>query len=59
VVRMRIDKKFKVELVKGHPTEYNFEQGHRKGKPVSIHNVWCDEECSRLARKYVEEVLNV
>lgn len=37
-------------LLDGHPTkkELAANRGHR-GHPVSIHNVWCDKECNRLA----------
>jgi ribonuclease HI len=43
-------------LVKGHPSRAELEQGIAVGGlPVSGHNRWCDQECSRLARQCVAE----
>ncbi len=40
-------------LLGGHPTRAELGAGRRKdGKPVSIHNVWADQECGRQARIY-------
>jgi ribonuclease HI len=37
-------------LVGSHPTKVELLQGFsHKGLPVSIHNVWCDQECQKLA----------
>jgi ribonuclease HI len=37
-----------IELLGGHPTKKELISGFRKkdGKPVSIHNVWCDKACT-------------
>lgn len=51
-----------IRLVGGHPTAEELAEGHRGGGsrlgvwrgtrvPVSVHNVWCDQECSRLAAR--------
>lgn len=41
-------------LVDGHPTKSELMSGvGRRGHPVSKWNVWCDEECQRLARLYL------
>lgn len=43
-------------LLKGHPTPYELKTGRTaKGAPVSPHQVWCDEECSRLAVEFLRE----
>lgn len=36
--------------VKGHPSRADLKAGHRNGRPVSIHQVWCDLECTRLQK---------
>ena len=43
-------------LLQGHPTKEELAEGvgKRNGYPVSVHNVWCDEECGRQAVKYRE-----
>jgi ribonuclease HI len=43
-------------LLGGHPIAKtnDLERGHRKdGKTVSVHNVWCDKECTRLQKLYL------
>lgn len=44
-------------LLQGHPTKADLAcgTGSRRGFPVSIHNVWCDEKCSQEARKHLAE----
>lgn len=40
-------------LLGGHPNRKELACGVRKdGKPVSVHNVWCDQQCTRLARQF-------
>lgn len=43
-------------LLQGHPTKADLECGigAKRGFPVSIHNVWCDQECARQAREYLQ-----
>ncbi len=42
-------------LLGGHPTKKELKVGRRKdGKPVSVHNVWCDKACTRRADEYKE-----
>lgn len=44
---------YKVHLLGGHPTKAELAAGVRSdGKPVSQHNVFCDRECTRLAREF-------
>lgn len=51
---------FKYVLLSGHPTKKELEAGvSKEGRPVSRHNVWCDEECQRLARWYQESIENM
>jgi len=43
--------KIEAVLLQGHPTKVDLECGFgkKRGFPVSIHNVWCDQECGRQA----------
>lgn len=42
-------------LLDGHPTKAQLEAGTgKRGNPVSIHNVWCDEACGEQARQHVD-----
>lgn len=42
-------------LLDGHPTRAQIEAGiGKRGHPVSIHNVWCDQQCSALARERLQ-----
>lgn len=42
-------------LLCGHPTKAELAAGRgRRGYPVSIHNVWCDAECQRLAKEFMK-----
>ena len=49
--------KIETVLLQGHPTKADLASGigKKRGFPVSIHNVWCDEECGRQARAYLEK----
>lgn len=39
-------------LLDGHPTKAQLAAGvGKRGAPVSIHNVWCDEACTKVARE--------
>lgn len=40
----------------GHPSKKSLECGRdERGLIVSCHNVWCDEECQRLANLFIEK----
>lgn len=41
-------------LLQGHPTKADLVRGvgAKRGFPVSVHNVWCDEECGRQANSH-------
>ncbi len=58
---VRANRKWNIEMVAGHPTQKQLEQGWKvkRGtkKPVSAWNVFCDRECCRLAEWY-ERFLN-
>lgn len=42
-----------VKLVAGHPNRQELSEGLSKKKvPVSVHNVWVDKECTRLASEW-------
>lgn len=44
------------QLLDGHPTKAQLAAGvGKRGAPVSIHNVFCDQECTRLARQVVAQ----
>lgn len=48
--RMRLGE-VKTVLLKGHPFPDELKAGKAKnGRPVSIHNVWCDEACQEEAK---------
>lgn len=40
-------------LIAGHPTRKDLAAGMKGGMPVSIHNVWVDKECQRVAREFL------
>jgi ribonuclease HI len=44
-------------LLQGHPTKADLELGigAKRNLPVSIHNMWCDKQCGKEARKYLKE----
>lgn len=47
----------KAFLLDGHPTEQHLRQGRgKRGHPVSVHNVFCDEACTREAQRYRERM---
>lgn len=44
---------FRIKLLAGHPTRRQLATGKgRKGRPVSIHNVWCDRVASETGEAY-------
>ena len=44
------------QLLDGHPTKAQLAAGvGKRGGPVSAHNVWADQECTRLARQAVAQ----
>ena len=52
ILEMRRNRKWKVKLVKGHPSMDDLASGKdNQGRPVSKWNQWCDKECNRLAKK--------
>lgn len=53
--------KLKGVLLQGHPTAKDLACGigAKRGFPVSIHNVWCDEECGRQAAQYLSSLQEV
>lgn len=55
-VRKRLSLNIEPVLLNGHPSRNELESGigHR-GLPTSIHNKWCDDECTRLAIKFAKE----
>lgn len=50
----------RVEFVnlQGHPTKLDLIRGigAKRGLPVSKHNVWCDKECTRQAKKFLQRL---
>lgn len=51
-------KKIKYVLLAGHPSRVSLKKGtDKKGRPVSIWNVLCDELCKQQAEKYVSTYL--
>lgn len=57
-VALRIDlKKITPLQLDSHPTASQLLAGRGKnGRPVSLHNVWCDEACSAEARRHLAEL---
>ncbi len=44
-------------LLGGHPNKAELAAGRRKdGKPVSVHNVKCDELCGEAAREMIQKI---
>jgi hypothetical protein len=44
-------------LLQGHPSELDLSTGMGfKGRPVSIHNAWCDTACKILAARKLFEM---
>ena len=49
----RQPRRYRIKLLGGHPSLQELEQGCRRdGTPVSKWNVFCDEECQRLAKSF-------
>ena len=47
-------------LLDGHPTKAQLLAGKgKRGQPVSEHNVWCDKECGRVGRDFLDTVHSV
>jgi hypothetical protein len=45
--------RFKTTLLKGHPTVADLRRGrHKSNKPVSIHNVRCDQACCKESERW-------
>lgn len=45
---------FKITLLDGHPTKAQLAAGiGKRGNPVSIHNVWCDQACRDQAERFM------
>ena len=43
-------------LLDGHPTRAELAAGiGKRGHGVSIHNVWCDQQCSAIARERLQQ----
>lgn len=43
--------------LKGHPTRAELSSGwSADGRPVSVHQVWCDKECKKLARAFLDNL---
>lgn len=43
------------QLLDGHPTQAQLDYGiGKRGHPVSIHNVWCDEACRAQAEGFMK-----
>lgn len=41
-------------LLDGHPTRAQLAAGiGKRGNPCSAHNVWCDEQCTRVGKQYL------
>ena len=41
-------------LLDGHPTRAQLAAGRgKRGNPVSVHQVWCDELCTKIGREYL------
>ncbi len=57
--RLRLGK-LQFRLLQGHPTKAELATGwgNKRDLPVSIHNVWCDAECGRQAKAYLEQLTN-
>jgi ribonuclease HI len=55
---VRKDKMWSVHLVAGHPTRKEMQMGFREknGFPASKWNIFCDKECSLLAKNYMETI---
>lgn len=42
---------YKVKLLSGHPSREQIAIGYKKCRPVSRHNVFCDQLCTKLKEK--------
>lgn len=47
-------------LLDGHPTKAQLAAGKgKRGQPVSEYNVWCDQECGRVGKVFLEAAQQV
>lgn len=52
-MKLRSYKKYQVSLLSGHPTKAELVKGFgKRGYPVSEHNKFCDQQCSKLASDF-------
>ena len=56
VRQLRQNRQWTAKLLSGHPTKEDLRIGRSKrtGRPVNKWNVFCDDECNRLARQFME-----
>ncbi len=56
-LKLRKNRKWRVELVAGHPNEEELKTGYavRNGLPVSKWNVACDLRCQQLAKQFLSD----
>jgi ribonuclease HI len=59
-LEFRRNREWDVKLLAGHPTKQDLKKGYRikrsgRHHPVSEWNVWCDNECKRLAKDFMEK----
>jgi ribonuclease HI len=56
ILHLRRTRVYEAILLSGHPTKEHLAKGiGKRGTPVSVHNVWCDEQCQRLAREFLSQ----
>jgi ribonuclease HI len=54
-LELRRARKWTARLLAGHPSRKMLSSGfNERGTPVSTWNVWCDKECQRLSRQYLD-----
>jgi ribonuclease HI len=53
--------RIEIVLLQGHPTKADLARGigAKRGLPVSKHQVWCDKECGRQAKAFLEKLERV
>lgn len=56
-VQQRIDlPNCRYVLLDGHPTQAQLDAGRgKRGAPVSVHNVWCDQQCTALGQQIARQ----
>lgn len=56
-LRLKNFQQFRYTLMDGHPTQAQIDKGlGKRGHITSKWNVWCDKECGRQARLYLESL---